>query len=497
MKQVTTTDGTSVTFITKTRVVTGPREVFFSPDKSLAVVLYRQPLETSVRDFLIKLTTKYRDLVLNQDDGGDYFKDFFCWPQHVFDYEGGRLGLVFPFFKPRFIFGEDTNLAGGAKTATWFISAKNFNLFVPNKDRGNLLGYLRAGLHLCQALRRLHKAGLIHSDLSGRNCLVDPVGGEVCLINIDYLIGSELSAQSSGLGTFTPDFAAPEIISSCFSADNFDRRGLNQASNYHSLAVLIYGLLLHRHPLRGSKIHSADLSENEAMLLGSKALFIENPDNNSNRLLFSADDKDNMPWFDTATISVSVLGPHLKSLFAYAFIDGLKDPKLRPTADEWEKALVKTVDLLQPCGNPKCSMKWYVFQKPPKSVCPYCGEKFQGKMLVLDFYSTVDEKKYTSDNHQLVVSNNKYIYPWHADASIFPNEFLDSQKRKPVGYFSYDQKKGWYFVNQTLESMEKVFESNQKEKVGPGEAIKIFDEQKLILKTGPSGRLVQVRTVSF
>ena len=38
--------------------------------------------------------------------------------------------------------------------------------------------------------------------------------------------------------------------------------------------------------------------------------------------------------------------PVLAALFNRAFMDGLHDPAQRPTANEWEQALVKTADLV-------------------------------------------------------------------------------------------------------------------------------------------------------
>jgi DNA-binding helix-hairpin-helix protein with protein kinase domain len=82
------------------------------------------------------------------------------------------------------------------------------------------------------------------------------------------------------------------------------------------------------------------------------------------------------------------MGPYLKPLFDRAFIDGLHDPSKRPTADEWESALVKTVDLIQPCQNKDCDQKWYVFNGKTKPVCPYCGTPYKGKLPILNLYSS-------------------------------------------------------------------------------------------------------------
>jgi DNA-binding helix-hairpin-helix protein with protein kinase domain len=70
---------------------------------------------------------------------------------------------------------------------------------------------------------------------------------------------------------------------------------------------------------------------------------------------------------DPEKISYSVTGPYISELFRKAFIDGLHDPIRRPTANEWETALLKTVDLIQPCIIPECTEKWYVFDNTSSS----------------------------------------------------------------------------------------------------------------------------------
>lgn len=83
------------------------------------------------------------------------------------------------------------------------------------------------------------------------------------------------------------------------------------------------------------------------------------------------------------------MGPYITPLFDRAFIDGLHDATKRPTADEWETALVKTMDLIQPCQNKNCQQKWYVFSGKTKPICPYCGAPYMGNYLFLTYIHRV------------------------------------------------------------------------------------------------------------
>jgi serine/threonine protein kinase len=326
--------------------------------------------------------------------------------------------------------------------------------------------------------------------LSYRNCLVDPTTGTACVIDIDGLVVPGLFPPDV---VGTPDFIAPEVVATM----HLDRRDPNRKlpsreTDQHALAVLIYLYLLHRHPLRGSKVFSQDSNEQETLEMGKMAIFIESPKDPSNRYKVSPSDKDFLPWIDTDKLPYTIMGPYLKELFDSAFVDGLHEPHRRPTADDWEVALVKTLDLLQPCDNPQCLMGWYVFANTLKPVCPYCGKPFKGQLPVLDFYSSRDGEKFLNDKHRLMVYKNQYIFPWHVDKSVFPNEKLSEDEKKPVGYFTF-HKGRWLLVNQALDDLTDVGNNRP---VPKGNFIEITDGLRLLLKKGPGGRLVVVRLVN-
>lgn len=128
-------------------------------------------------------------------------------------------------------------------------------------------------------------------------------------------------------------------------------------------------------------------------------------------------------------------GPYLKALFDQSFVTGLHQPNQRPSANDWETALVKTVDLLQPCQNPDCGQKWYVFDNSTQPVCPFCQTAFKGKLPILNLYSARREGNFRPDNHRLMVWTGQSIYAWHANNLIAPNERLAPEQTKRVGYF--------------------------------------------------------------
>ena len=176
-------------------------------------------------------------------------------------------------------------------------------------------------------------------------------------------------------------------------------------------------------------------------------------------------------------------------MFERAFIDGLHQPNLRPTADEWEQALVKTVDLLQPCHNSQCEQKWYAFDNSKSPKCPFCGSVHQGKLPVLNLYSSPREGSFRSDNHRVMVYSGQSLFKWHANSQVFPNEKLSQADAKRVGYFVQHQEQ-WYLVNEGLPDMVNVL---TKEAIGIGNKVALVSGAQILLSRSIGGRLLMVQ----
>lgn len=492
--RITATDGTPIEYVDEVKAQGGMKDIYFSPDHSYVVGFFRDKQDANARERLKSITGTYRERVFNQI-GGDYWRELFCFPTHIVEHNG-RLGVVTPFFKQHFFFqfGSKNNdflgIKGKDKEGKWFASASNQNRFLDPRERGNWQSYIRICILISRAVKRMHAAGLAHSDLSYKNVLIDPAGGHVCLIDIDGLV---VPGRFPPDVVGTPDFIAPEVLkTSNLRIDDPNRNLPRIETDRHALAVLIYMYLLYRHPLRGEKIHDTDPQKDELLGMGEHALFIEHPTDLSNRPNLKEVKPTALPWADVTKIPYTVCGPYLKELFDKAFIDGLHDPQKRPTADAWEQALIKTVDLMQPCQNPKCEQKWYIFDNTLKPICPFCGTAYQGQLPVLNLYSSRGKGNFLPDNHRLMVYSNQYLYPWHVNRNIVPNERLALEHKKPVGYFVLHQGK-WVFVNQTLTKMKDLTEDKD---VPINTMVEITDGKKLLLSDEVGGRLVMVQMVN-
>lgn len=489
---LTASDGSTVQFVDEVKAAGGMKDVYFSPDKAYVVAFFRGPADPAVRERLAVITGMYRERIFQQA-GGEYWKKLFCWPTAMLEY-GGRLGVVAPFYDREFFFefGSRNNdmlqIRGHEKEGKWFASPSNRAKYLDPRELGNWMHQVKICLMIARAVRRMHAAGLAHSDLSYKNVLIDPTSGRACLIDIDGLVvPGKFPPEVVG----TPDFIAPECVMTAH-LDRHDpgRKLPSIATDCHALATLVYMYLLFRHPLRGDKVHDVDDSQrDEELSMGERALFIEHPEDLSNRISLARVKPSELPWRNQERLPMRITGPYLDALFTRAFVDGLHQPAARPSADEWEHALVKTVDLLQPCVNPSCEQKWFVFDNTTLPACPFCTTPFRDPLPVLNLYSSRMEGSFRPDNHRLMVYSNQSLYPWHVDRDVIPNERLDPALQKRVGYFVFHERQ-WFLVNEALPDLSDV---GNKLAIAPGQRVALVDGMQLLLSRAAGGRLAVVQ----
>lgn len=243
--------------------------------------------------------------------------------------------------------------------------------------------------------------------------------------------------------------------------------------------------------MRGGKIFSLDEKEDELLGMGSQALFIEHPSDRSNRPKLADLHPAELPQADVNKFPYNLCGPYLKELFDQAFITGLHAPEKRPTADDWENALLKTCDLVQPCSNPMCESQWYVFDNSTQPRCPFCGVRYKGDLPVLNLYYSPKSGVFKPENHRLMVYDKQSLYQWHADRFVTPNEKLADKDRVPVGDFHFHQGK-WILINRRLPDMHDITEQRS---IPIGSFVELTDGRQILLSRSNGGRLLIVQLV--
>lgn len=485
---LTAQDGSTVEFYDEIKAQGGVKDIYFAPDKSYVVAFYRKDLSFNDKERLNNIVGLYKEKIF-EGEQGRYWANLFAWPDKMVQWNG-KIGIVMPFYSQKFFFSSGP-FQGKEKEGKWFASAKLRNKFLPPDQKGTFLSSLHMCIRIARAVRRLHAAGLAHSDLSYKNILVDPITGSACIIDDDSLVvPGKFPPEVIG----TPDFIAPEVIETKhLPLDDKNKKLPNRYTDCHALAVLIYMYLLNRHPLRGSKVNDvSDSARDEELSMGKMALFIENLTDPSNRVKPEQLSAAELPQGDPQKLPYTICGPYLKELFDRAFIEGLHDPMKRPTAGEWEEALVKTTDLVQPCQNPSCEARWFVFDNTVKPVCPFCGESYHGQLPILNFYYAPAHGHYISENYRLMVYDKQTLYKWHVNRLIAPNEKVPEQDKKPVGDFHFF-KNQWILINRNLPDLT---DARQNKSIPIGGYIPLTDGAQIILDKSQGGRLALVQLVS-
>lgn len=462
----------------------GMKHTYFAPDKSYVVQFFNDPsnADADMRSRIEAILTRYNPTlpeskggaVGNDERTAEYFSRRFCWPTAIVVYP--EFGIVSPAYPPAFFFDSSASdvldLAGRDKKSNWF-TGKNRKYLNP-AELGDFHTMLQTALLLARSIRRLHQAGLAHSDLSNNNVLIDPKTGNCVVIDIDSLVVPGIyPPEVAG----TRGYMAPEVVESMeLPPGDPGRKAPSAYTDLHALAVLIYEYLLRRNPLIGPKIYSAESAEmDDYLALGPKALFIEHPTDHSNR-----------PSDLKATIHD--LGPELEKLFLRAFVDGLHDPDRRPTAMEWERGLVRTWDLMHRCSNPCCDHKWFVLYDLDHPVCPFCGTKIDDEEIVrLDLSSHIRGQKGKWRRYsQLIAVNNTPVFAWHTRDNIFPDEKAD---KKRLGYIC-NFKGRWFLANEHIEGL--VSPNGNTVPAGSG-SIVITDGARFLTSKDGHGLLVTVK----
>ena len=198
----------------------------------------------------------------------------------------------------------------------------------------------RIGLNLVDAFAALHASGLCYRDISFGNLRVDPQAHEVAIIDTDNIGVDGAQALVKGTGPFM----APEIMR--------DETLPSTASDLHSLAVLLFYLFMHGHPLLGSRADSSyawdggHISETELLLnnFGLNPVFVFDPDDRSNS---PVPGDPMLTWWP-------IYPEQFRRVFTRAFTAGLHDASLqgRITEGTWRRALLHLNDSMSTC--PQC-----------------------------------------------------------------------------------------------------------------------------------------------
>ena len=229
-------------------------------------------------------------------------------------------------------------------------------------------------VNLFNALRELHLAGLVFTDLSPNNVMVHKTQNQIVFIDTD----NTRNRMDSYLGVLgTPGYMAPEVYRKpdlqFASALKIDPKALSNCgritpeSDIFAAAVIAFQLLTLQHPFVGDEVEEGEPElEEQALAIQTDYILKENTSNVSTMNL--------VPQFEKLTT------PRIRELFERTFVDGKNAPSLRPTDEDFLEAFQNALDLIVECPNCGYS-RLYSFEE--ENECINCGNVIGPKTVIV------------------------------------------------------------------------------------------------------------------
>jgi DNA-binding helix-hairpin-helix protein with protein kinase domain len=266
--------------------------------------------------------------------------------------------------------------------------------------------------NLAMAFRDLHIKGLAYFDIKGDNGFFDPATASVLICDCDNVTFS--GDQTQIAGTFP--YMAPELI--------LGKAKPSARTDLHSLAVLLFELMVRNHPLEGKQEGEFEVLDYAARrkIYGESPLFIFDPKDSRNR--------PDPHWHPNAQFFWNMLPTFLQELFTKAFTVGLHDPSQRIVESEWIKAFVRLLDGIALC--PDCQSEVYTDPMTnTKASCWFCQ-----KVVPTPMHLELKDRSKKGDPvvHRIVLHATvdgvpaKRLFRDHFDSSL-----LLGERGKPIG----------------------------------------------------------------
>ena len=299
----------------------------------------------------------------------------------------------------QFIWPRETVVAFGGSGFGYLMALKedrfrSVNDLLSGRINPTRYAIASAAWEIADSFLRLHAAGYYYRDINTSNITLDPLTGEIRIFDCDNIAWGQSPSPLSGTG----EFAAPEIW-----------RREAQPSMYtdlHSLAVLLFLLLVVQRPLQGKRENLPRYAgkDGELLLFGTEPLFIFDPKDTSNR-------PDPM-HHQNANICWPALPAWIRNLFIQAFTDGLWRPKNgRVGVDTWLRAMGRLSDSIFACAE--CGAENYFDEEFLKSnrTLPPCWQCRQTPPL---------PARMRVGTHIVILTGGKKIQTRYIDPTLLP-----------------------------------------------------------------------------
>ncbi|MEH2316388.1 protein kinase domain-containing protein [Nostoc sp.] len=186
-------------------------------------------------------------------------------------------------------------------------------------------------LNIASIIEAIHISDYVLGDIKPQNILVNDRALPSIIDTDSFQVRNPVNGKIYRCPVGSPDYTPPELIDQDFSS--IDQ---TEVHDRFRLAVIIYQLLFSgQSPFGGTWIGAGEIPKMNELI--RQGLWLYAPNN-----LIQPVDR---------TIPLEIVHPEVQRCFLRCFNDGYKNPNLRPTAEDWVKALRLAVNELTICGK--------------------------------------------------------------------------------------------------------------------------------------------------
>ena len=213
--------------------------------------------------------------------------------------------------------------------------------------------------NICAVISEIHNAGYVFGDFNPNNIGINTATGRVAFLDTDSYHITD-GNKTYRCKVCLDGYVAPELIKKCekYPTDAYANAPLptfTKETDNFALAIHIFKLLMNGYtPFNGIK--ETQRASTASPGVGNQAI-------KRDQYCFKPGNKP----MSAAVPPIDVLPTEVADLFTRAFMDGRIDPKLRPSAYEWYKALESYEQSLVKCKKNSTHM----YRRGLKR-CPWC-----------------------------------------------------------------------------------------------------------------------------
>ncbi len=208
--------------------------------------------------------------------------------------------------------------------------------------------------NISSIIHSIHQAGYVLGDIKPQNILVNSQAVPSIIDTDSFQVTNPATGNIYRCLVGSEGFTPPELLNQDFAQIN-----QTEIHDRFRLGVIIYYLLFGSHPFQGKWVGQGDSPEITELIRQGYWVFAS----------------DGLIKCSSLTIPLNILHPILKDCFIRCFSDGYKNPRLRPTAQEWQSSLQIAIKALK-----KCERESQHFYHEKLTSCYWCERKEKLKM---------------------------------------------------------------------------------------------------------------------